>query len=79
MEILVAATLLISGLILGALCVDLFVRWRMYKDMQKRSDTLNENITAFGKAYGDFNQRALEIESQMSSIEFKVTGVTEKR
>jgi len=52
---------------------------RIVSELDKKAETLNANIEAFTKAYGDFSSRSLEIESQIATLEFKLTGVTERR
>ena len=53
------------------------MRRAMVKDLEAKAAALNVSIESFGKAYADFNNRALEIESRMSTIEFRFSGMNE--
>lgn len=78
MEVLVAISFVVSGLVMGVNVFDWVLRYRSFKDLKERQETLNKNIDAFGKAFADFNARSLEIESRFSTMEFKVNGITGK-
>lgn len=78
MEVLLALCFTTMGILLGGIAVDVYTRFRIHKELIKRTETLNINIDSFSKAYGDFNARALELESRFSTLEFKLTGITGK-
>ncbi len=78
MEILIAVSIALSAVLFGYMLGVEKARRATMADLEAKALALNTSIEGFGKAYSDFNARALEIESRFATLEFKLTGVTGK-
>ncbi len=78
MELLVAVSIALTGVMIGLVASLSYWHKSLLRDLEAKAAALNVSIESFGKAYSDFNARALEIESRFSTLEFKLTGMTGK-
>lgn len=79
MEILLAVSIGLTGVLLGYIATQGYWQRRLLVESQIKTDSLNKNLEAFAKAYADFTSRVSEIEGRFANLEFRMTGIGEKR
>jgi type II secretory pathway component PulJ len=79
LEVLVALSIMATGLASGYFLYDLKVRRSEEEELKERLKSLNENLANFGKAYEQFNSERLDLDTRITSLEFKLNGVVQHR
>lgn len=74
MEIVALVSIVLTCVCVGYIVGTEVLRRQMFADLKTKTDTLNVSIESFGKAYLEFNARALDIEARFATLEFKVNG-----
>lgn len=78
-EVLICMSLLSTGLLTGYFLASQRAQAKKELDFTQKAEALNLNLTNFSKAYDDFVMKGVEVDSRLTSLEFKVNGFANKK
>ncbi len=78
-EVLLGVSLVFTGLLGGYFFASQRVTARRDLDFTAKAEALNKNLAEFSKAYDDFVLKGMDIDSRLTSLEFKVNGFVNKK
>lgn len=78
-ELFVALSILLSGVVAGYVMADAKSRKKCEEELGTKTRELNINLVEFSKAYASFNDRALEMDTRLTSLEFRVNGTADSK
>lgn len=74
MEILIGLSIALSAVLGGYIFSDVRSRRKIEAELASKTAQLNENLDAFSKAYAQFNERAIETDTRLTSLEFRLNS-----